>query len=119
MRNIQYFIRNEYGNMRYRFVMHSDEALFKALTGRYTFTPKDLELIRDLVGGENVKFQRVEDPVLAMHEGLEAAEKAQADRKAATQAAQAHAAARANLFHEVMTYDFSRLHEDKDFDPTE
>lgn len=100
MRNIQYFVRNEYGNMRYRFVMHGDETIFKALTGRYTFTPRDLELIRDLVGGQNVKFQRVEDPVLAMYEGLERAEKAETDRKAATQAAQAHAVSRANLFSE-------------------
>lgn len=100
MRTIQYFIRNEYGNLRYRFLMSGDEKVFRALTGRYTFTPRDLELIRDLVGGQNVKFERVEDPVLAMHERMEAMEAMEADRRAAVHASQAHAAARANLFAE-------------------
>lgn len=99
-RVIQYFIRNEYGNSRYRFLMHGDESVFKALTGRYTFTPRDLELIRDLVGGDNVKFQRVEDPIIAMHERMEQMEQMDADRRAAVHASHVHAVSRANLFSE-------------------
>ncbi len=98
MRIINYYIRNEYGNLRERFATQGDEKVFKQLTGRTTLTAQDRALLLDLVGNDSLRFQRVEDPQFAANEALIQLDQMDALKRAAVHAASSSARARADLY---------------------